>query len=42
MAMLALPDDEVGRVHRAVRRLQGSYRLKPGVTILQQDVVELP
>lgn len=42
MVFMALPDDEVGRVVRAIRRLQGSYRLKPGITILQQEVEELP
>jgi hypothetical protein len=39
---MALPPEEVPRVHRAIRRLQGSYRLKPGVTIFCQDVEELP
>lgn len=42
MALIGLADEEVGRVHRAIRRLQGSYRLKPGITILQQEVQELP
>jgi hypothetical protein len=32
----------VRRVHGAVRRLQSSYRLKPGVTMLLQDVEVLP
>ncbi len=39
---VALPDDEVPRVQRAIRRLQGSFRLKPGVTLLCQEVEELP
>ena len=42
MVLAVLPDGEAARVHRAVRRLQGSFRLKPGVTILAQDVEELP
>lgn len=42
IAIIVLPDEEVGRVHRAVRRLQESFRLKPGVTILSQDVDVLP
>ena len=42
MVLIALAEEDVTRVHRAVRRLQGSFRLKPGVTILCQDVEELP
>lgn len=42
LALLGLPDDEVARVVRAIRRLQGSYRLKPGITIFQQEAEELP
>lgn len=42
IAMIILAPEDAARVHRAVRRLQGSFRLKPGVTILQQDVEELP
>jgi hypothetical protein len=42
VALVALPDDQVGRVHRSIRRLQTSYRLKPGITILCQPVEELP
>ncbi|MBM3457204.1 MAG: hypothetical protein FJX77_01525 [Armatimonadetes bacterium] len=42
VALVALPDEEVGRVQRAIRRLQGSFRLKPGVTILCQEVEVLP
>jgi hypothetical protein len=42
MVLVALPADDVPRVQRAIRRLQGSFRLKPGVTIFCQDVEELP
>jgi hypothetical protein len=42
VALVALPDDQVARVHRSIRRLQTSYRLKPGITILAQTVEELP
>lgn len=42
MAFIILPEDEVPRVHRAIRRLQNSFRLKPGITILSQDVDVLP
>ncbi|MFN3648236.1 MAG: PG0541 family transporter-associated protein [Armatimonadota bacterium] len=42
IALISLPDEEVPRIHRAVRRLQNSYRLKPGITMLCQDVEELP
>jgi hypothetical protein len=38
IAMLVLPEADVARVQRAVRRLQESFRLKPGITILCQDV----
>lgn len=42
LLLVAMPDEEVDRIRRAIRRLQASFRLKPGVTILAQDVVELP
>lgn len=42
MLLIVLPPEEVPRIHRAVRRLQHSYRLKPGITMLLQDVEELP
>jgi hypothetical protein len=42
LVYLSLPDEEVPRVVRAIRRLQGSYRLKPGITIYSQTVEELP
>ena len=42
LTMIVLPEEAVPRVQRAVRRLQGSFRLKPGVTLLCQDVEELP
>lgn len=42
IAILVLTPDQVARVHRAIRRLQESFRLKPGVTLLCQDVEVLP
>lgn len=39
---VSLPSEDVTRVQRAIRRLQNSYRLKPGITLLCQDVEELP
>jgi hypothetical protein len=42
LVLISIADEEVERVQRAIRRLQGSFRLKPGVTILCQDVEELP
>lgn len=39
--LLVLPAQDVPRVHRAIRRLQHSFRLKPGVTILCQDVEDM-
>ena len=39
---ITLAEDDLQRVHAAVRRLQGSYRLKPGITMLAQDVEVLP
>ena len=42
IALISLPDDDVERVRRAIRRLQGSFRLKPGITLLCQEVEELP
>ena len=41
LVYLILPEADVPRVHRAIRRLQLSFRLKPGVTILCQDVLEM-
>ncbi len=41
IALISLPDEDVPRVQRAIRRLQSSFRLKPGVTILCQEVQEL-
>ena len=41
IALVVLPAEDVARVHRAVRRLQGGYRLKPGITMLLEDVEEL-
>lgn len=42
MALVALPAGDVPRVERAIRRLQNSFRLKPGVTLMCQDVELLP
>lgn len=42
IVLVALPDEDVPRIQRAIRRLQGSFRLKPGITIYSQDVEELP
>ncbi len=42
LAMIVLSPVDAARVHRAVRRLQHSFRLKPGITLLLQDVDELP
>jgi hypothetical protein len=42
IAYICLEEEEQARVHRAIRRLQSNYRLKPGVTLLSQDVDELP
>ena len=41
IALIKLPAEDVQRLRRAIRRLQESYRLKPGVTIYSQDVEEL-
>jgi hypothetical protein len=42
IALIGLQDEDAPRVHRAIRRLQNSYRLKPGITIFSQEVEELP
>jgi hypothetical protein len=41
IALIRLPSEDVPRIRRAIRRLQESYRLKPGITLLLQDVQEL-
>jgi hypothetical protein len=41
IAYVAVPAEDVSRIQRAIRRLQNSYRLKPGITIFSQDVDEL-
>jgi len=41
IALVSLHEDDVPRVQRAIRRLQHSFRLKPGITLLCQDVEEL-
>ncbi len=38
IATIVLPEEDVPRVRRAIRRLQHSYKLKPGITMLLQDV----
>jgi hypothetical protein len=35
--LIAAPDEETGRITRAVRRLQDTFRLRPGVTMILQD-----
>jgi hypothetical protein len=42
IALLVLAPEDLSRVHRAIRRLQSSYRLKPGISLFCQDVEELP
>ena len=42
IALVALPEAELARLRRAVRELQTSYRLKPGIALFSQDVEELP
>ena len=42
LILLAVTPEDAERVRRSLRRLQSSYRLKPGVTILSQDVEVLP
>jgi hypothetical protein len=42
VVLTAVHTADVARVQRAIRRLQGSFRLKPGITIFCQDVEELP
>ena len=42
IAFVVVPPEQVDRIRRAIRRLQASFRLKPGVTILCQDVEALP
>jgi len=39
---VAVPDDQVERIRLALRRLQSEFRLKPGITLLCQDVEMLP
>jgi hypothetical protein len=41
LLLLLLPDNEVRRVTDALYRLQATYRLKPGLTLVLQDV-EIP
>jgi hypothetical protein len=37
LLLLLLPDEELRRVTDALYRLQASYRLKPGMTLIVQD-----
>ncbi len=39
---IILPTEDVGRVTRAIRRLQTSFRLKPGITMFTQDIDVIP
>lgn len=41
MIFTAVSEEDAARIQRAIRRLQASFRLKPGVTIFSQDVEEL-
>lgn len=38
LLLLLLPDEQVSTVTDALYRLQASYRLKPGMTLVLQDV----
>src|SRR5437016_1534842 len=38
LLLLLLPDEDVRRVTDALYRLQATYRLKPGLTLVVQDV----
>lgn len=42
IAYLVLAPDQVTRVHRTIRRLQDSFRLKPGITMFTQEIDVLP
>ena len=42
LLLVAVPDDQVERIRLALRRLQSNFRLKPGITLLCQDVDTLP
>jgi len=42
IAYLILTPEQITRVHRAIRRLQESFRLKPGVTLFTQEIDVLP
>ena len=41
LVLIAVSEEDAARIQRAIRRLQGSFRLKPGVAIFSQDVEEL-
>jgi hypothetical protein len=38
LLLIAAPEVDVQRIASAVRRLQGTFRLRPGITMLLQDV----
>ena len=38
LLLIAVPEGEARRIAAAVRRLQGTYRLRPGITMFLQDV----
>jgi hypothetical protein len=40
--LIAAPEAEVDRIARTIRRLQESFRLRPGVTMLIQEVELVP
>jgi hypothetical protein len=41
LLLIATPEAETRRIASAVRRLQGTFRLRPGVTMLLSDVERL-
>jgi hypothetical protein len=38
LLLIVVPEAEARRIASAVRRLQGTFRLRPGITMLLQDV----
>lgn len=42
LILIAIAEPEARRIIGAVRRLQATYRLRPGITILLQDVEVAP
>lgn len=41
LLLIAAPEAELGRIASAVRRLQSTFHLRPGITMLLQDVAFL-